>query len=110
MFPNKGDQLDLHAVSSLCAQGRYDANDAIGLTALFRDLELMVLNGKKFNEMNRGFQVWRLIDMLEKTIADMKCELITRRGNTLHNLKECTQDDAAVMEELLSSQMEPEEI
>ena len=35
----------------------------------------MMLNGKRFNDVNREFQVWRGIDMLEKAVLSLRRKL-----------------------------------
>jgi hypothetical protein len=70
MYPDKKDQLDFHVIKGRCNEQRYDGEN--GLRELFDDLILMCSNGKKFNDANKGFQPWVLIDMMEKTILDLQ--------------------------------------
>ena len=72
VFPDPADQLDLNVLDERRARGLYQG---IGINALFTDLERMVANGKQFNSVNKDFQPWRLCDMMEKTVAALKCAL-----------------------------------
>ena len=80
MFPDDDDKLDFHVITARCARGYYNNSQVKGgsstrdegLLKLFADLQRMVANGKQFNEDNRDFQPWRLIDMMEKTILSLK--------------------------------------
>ena len=74
-FPDSDDQLDFHVLDVRCSNGRYKGNN---ITTLFSDLELMIANGKQFNDENKDFQPWRLCDMMEKKVADLKIRLDTR--------------------------------
>jgi len=81
MFPNKDDQLDLHVISGWLNQGRYhgDRNTpsaVIGIATLFRDLDLMVLNAKRFNQCNAAFLPWRQADMAEHSLKRLRIELV----------------------------------
>lgn len=73
MFPDKVDRLDLHVISNRNKERHYDG--AGGLLSLFNDLERMCENGKAFNSSNQGFQPWTLVDMMEKTIENLKTTL-----------------------------------
>ena len=108
MFPDKDDQLDLHTITRLCTQGRYSEADAIGITTLFRDLRAMAANGKRFNDENRGFQVWRLVDMLEKELTDLQVKLVETHNLQLGNLEECGDAEECCNEG--AGTTEPEEI
>lgn len=70
MYPLKKDQLDLHVIKSRCDQNQYDGKE--GLRKLFDDLVQMCSNGKQFNDTNKGFQPWVLVDMMEKTVLDLQ--------------------------------------
>lgn len=70
MYPEKRDQLDLHVIKERSNENRYDGQN--GLRELFDDLILMCSNGKQFNDANKGFQPWVLIDMMEKTVLDLQ--------------------------------------
>lgn len=74
MFPDKDDQLDLHVIKGRSKEKRYDGKN--GLSELFDDLILMCSNGKKFNDANKGFQPWVLIDMMEKTILELQPKIL----------------------------------
>ena len=75
MFPDRHDQLDFHVLDVRCSSGRYKGSN---ISTLFSDLELMIANGKQFNEQNKDFQPWRLCDIMEKKVADLKERLGTR--------------------------------
>lgn len=79
MFPRKRDRLDLHVISARCKDGCYEGSD--GVNTLFQDLEAMCVNGKKFNDSNKDFQPWRLVDMMDKTIADLQLTLREKIGS-----------------------------
>jgi hypothetical protein len=70
MFPEQKDQLDLHVLKGRDSEKRYGGKN--GLRELFDDLILMCSNGKKFNDANKGFQPWVLIDMMEKSILELE--------------------------------------
>jgi len=74
-FPDSDDQLDFHVIDVRCSNGRYKGSN---ITTLFSDLELMIANGKQFNEENKNFQPWRLCDIMEKKVADLKMRLGNR--------------------------------
>ena len=67
-YPALSDRVDLHTLKRQCQAGVYVG----GLSRLFDDIDKMIRNGKSFNEPNRDFQVWRLIDMFEKAIERLK--------------------------------------
>lgn len=75
VFPDPADQLDLNVLDGRRERGLYQG---IGVNALFADLERMVANGKQFNSVNKDFQPWRLCDMMEKTVANLKDSLGAR--------------------------------
>ena len=75
MFPDRHDQLDFNVLDVRCSDGRYKGSN---IATLFSDLELMIANGKQFNEENKDFQPWRLCDMMEKKVADLKVRLGSR--------------------------------
>jgi hypothetical protein len=64
-FPSFDDQIDFHKLKMWSSNGRYRSK---GVKLLFEDLLRMTKHGKLFNQPNCDFQVWRLIDILEKSI------------------------------------------
>ena len=122
MFEDEADQLDLRVLTKLCAQGRYSDADthsnnssssssaaasgasgkkgtpresSLGIMTLFRDLDRMVANGKAFNECNRGLLVWRMCDMVEKTLLDLKRQLADAHP-ALSCLQEAVEEEVAM--------------
>lgn len=96
MFPDKKDSLNLIILQTNFGRGRY--NGSVGITTLFRDLELMVANGKRFNACNRDFLTWRQIDMYEKTV-----NLVKRHVAASHNiasLRESVQEQIKLAKDL----------
>ena len=79
-FPVREDQVDFHVLSQWCKAGRYEDAASVGLLTLFRDLHRMISQGKIFNDENKFFQPWRLIDMMEKNVLDLLEELISKQN------------------------------
>jgi hypothetical protein len=92
MFPEERDRLDFHVLASRCTRGEYHSSKR-GVLGLFEDLELMVANGKQFNDCNRSFQPWRLCDMVEKTVGNLKIALGTRLTNPASSSMPITSSD-----------------
>jgi len=81
MFPNMEDQLDLHVINRWLNQGRYHGNRntpsaSLGIATLFRDLDLMIANAKRFNQCNAAFLPWRQADMAEHALKRLRTELV----------------------------------
>ena len=92
MFPAEGDQLTLHVIEHYVKEGRYDegpssspsssssssssSESSFAFDLLFQDLERMVTNGKAFNDENRCFLVWRLMDAFEVALGKAKQRLV----------------------------------
>lgn len=100
MFPDKKDWLDIGVLKKSCdnrrGKSRYEGD--LGIMALFRDLELMVANGKRFNASNRDFLVWRQIDMFEKAVILVKREVAATHN--IASLRESVNDQMKMEEEL----------
>jgi hypothetical protein len=99
MYPDKNDQLDFHVIKGRSNNQRYDGEN--GLRELFDDLILMCSNGKKFNDTNKGFQPWVLIDMMEKTILDLQPKILV----TNSHFSTTASSTASGLKAQLSSQM-----
>ncbi len=69
-FPDPQDQCNLQDLGKMCQSGHFQSDE--GLTELFELLEKMVSNCKKFNHQNSEFQIWRLADMMEMEIYDLR--------------------------------------
>jgi len=68
--------LDLGVIREWCRAGRYGDDTGTGLALLFEDLSLMIRNAKQFNGANTYFLPWRLCDVFEKTMLNVKKMLI----------------------------------
>ena len=84
LFPSPDDQLTFHTIKTRITNNIYTPKTALNrknsnksnvynaIHALFDDILRMISNGKEYNKTNKGYQVWRLADVMEKYVLRLR--------------------------------------
>ena len=84
LFPSTDDQLTFRTIKTRIINNIYTPKTALtrknsnksnvynAIHLLFDDILRMISNGKEYNKTNKGYQVWRLADVLEKYVLRLR--------------------------------------
>ena len=84
LFPSPDDQLTFHTIKTRITNNIYTPKTPItrknsnksnvynAIYLLFDDILRMISNGNEYNKTNKGYQVWRLADVMEKYVLRLR--------------------------------------